>query len=187
VQAFSANLVNDFPIEDRLPTAPAPRTSAPLVVAHSHDSWIAFLANVVGEIRILAEGLAIYRRHGASLTSRRMFSMGEQISTSLTNHGERYQDLSEWYQLAAQVSKRLQEGADGEPRAAFLSAAEKARDEALFLRNRAAFWLEPKAANRLPLYLRMVVSGAYWRSENFSRLAVLKDTVGLFAGSRFKQ
>jgi hypothetical protein len=186
VQAFSANFVNDFPIDHRLPTAPAPRTSAPLVVTHAHDSWIAYLANVIGEIRILADDLALYRRHRGSLTSRRVFSMGEKIATSLTNHGERYRDLGQWYETAANVAEELQKFVDGQPRVALLRASKKARDEATFLLDRANFWLESKPNKRLPLYLRMVVTGAYWRSENSSRLAILKDTVGLFAGSQFR-
>jgi hypothetical protein len=187
VQTFSADLVRDFPLDHRLCTAPAPKTSAPLIVTHAHDSWIAYLANVVGEIRIIPETLAIYRRHSAALTSRYHHTLAQHFAVTFTNHGDRYRELGDWYRLAATVSDRLSSASDPAFQFLFRRATARALKEADFLHTRSRFWLESNFYGRAKALIRLIRTGAYLRSENFSKMAIFKDLLGLFVETRFRR
>ena len=83
---FRADLLSEFPCEERGPDPRVPTSRL------AHDVWICRIARIVGDVVILPECLALYRRHG--LTTTTFLSGGNEAVRESRKFVRRVQALS---------------------------------------------------------------------------------------------
>jgi glycosyltransferase involved in cell wall biosynthesis len=151
-QMFHRSLVRDFPIETR------PKTE--------HDTWVFWLANVVGSTAFVPDRLALYRRHQSNVSQ---FTHDPDLTTQLADAAKhesyeaasrRVNDFSKYLsaqtgRLTDSVRQRVETGAKVYARLA------------RHLEKRAVIWnpRHPFAA-RLGSWTRLAASGGYGATQS---------------------
>jgi glycosyltransferase involved in cell wall biosynthesis len=86
---FRRILVTEIPWQDR------PRDFTGPCKKQSHDLWVYFLASILGQVVFLSDVLALYRRHGSTVTATNVGSKIGRIDAVIRTGHSHYQLLAE--------------------------------------------------------------------------------------------
>jgi glycosyltransferase involved in cell wall biosynthesis len=134
----------------------------PCPIIFDHDQWIYFLSNIFGKTALIQESLALYRRHGSTVTSPKAHSMGDITARSLSVGNESYIKNAD---LAAHRASYLEQscaGLSGKHRMSALRAIEHYRKTAESYLVRARIYQKDASLKaRLASTMQLLARGEY--------------------------
>ncbi len=182
VHAPTMAMVYRREVVDAAPFATRPPSRYGLGRQMLNDEWILFLAGVLGSIRLLAEPLVLYRRHGANDSAGPLVAPRRHtLRPALENYrgaAEHTRACAEYLEAAA--------GADPATAARFAAGARHYRRVAENWAVRAALYQAAGRRDRVRALGRLLRAGAYSPRApgGFGRPALAKDALaGVALGS----
>jgi glycosyltransferase involved in cell wall biosynthesis len=176
-QVVRRRLLADVPTRPR-PTVPWNPWPEP------HDVWTAVLANATGSILFLGEPLALYRRHGATVTSSSAGPGGAgRLKALLANNGASYLARADYLRTIA-ADLRINSGAAPADLASKMTdAADRIARFAETIASRGALHEAARIAPAFAAYRRLLSHGAYRGGGDWplGAKALLKDAAAVLA------
>jgi glycosyltransferase involved in cell wall biosynthesis len=158
----------------------------------AHDSWICFLANVLGYTCYLPDRLALYRRHDQAFTgSYARQTLSQNLSAMaagvMRTGAQEYRDtswvLSQWGIL---LDGRASEASNEIARSRLRAGAELYRQISTRVGVRASLYETQSFVSRFSILLRLIAGGAYVGGPGviLGFRALIKDAASCFVGWR---
>jgi hypothetical protein len=176
-QMVRARLLTDIPVSPR-PTVPWHPWPEP------HDVWTAVLANATGSILFIGEPLALYRRHGSTVTD----SGGPpgavaRLKALVANNGASYRARSDYLRTIASALRTNSRGAPPELGTLMTDAADRIDGFADTNSSRFSLYDATRIGSAFAEFRRLVASGAYGDGGTWplGAKAMLKDAAASLA------
>ena len=154
----------------------------------THDKWTCMIANSLGDICVLAEPVALYRRHEGALTgSYTGKSIRERIDESKAVNAKHYRTLSEVAVYSGVYLERVSAEVTNQNWQSALARSAKNFNRFADIQNeRAALYESQDIAKRVACYMRIWRKGGYFgpRFRAMGMRSAGKDSVQLLCGSR---
>ncbi len=175
-QVFRAELVRQVPLWPRAEIPHDENREMPQVARYPHDSWVPLLANTLGTILVIKQPLALYRRHGGTITDIVHQPLLARAKSAAASHAGEYARLSGWYGETARVLDELAD-LNVAPNIAekLRSAARLFRQESADLGQRSALHAASTFPDRFRRLSALVRSGAYTRRWTMTPKSLVKD------------
>ena len=176
---FSSRIVRDFSWHDR-PDDMMSRDKRPL----GHDHWVLAIANLLGEVVLLAEDLTLHRRHTKNTTGKMEAGTKRMLREGVKTGGGTYQRQSEIALSYAEYIQGLARQAVGEDARAFHAGVAYYRDWANKLALRANLHSrQSRLAQRAKIFSELMRLEVYRKDRDnggFGKRAFLKDMLCTF-------
>lgn len=177
LQTCLADIIREINSTDR------PIMRAPDMM-YSHDQWTCMIANAIGDIVVLDEPVALYRRHPSALTGEhRVKNIKEYISNALSTSSTHYESQAKAAISAARYAKDMAESCKN---SAWQDRLSKAADDfekiAKIQTLRANIYAERNIFLRLKYVQKIFVAGGYFGSPMIalSAMSAVKDLAAAF-------
>ena len=174
-QVFRRELLKIIPSDER------PEGDLPFGAPISHDRWITFLANMLGEIACVQQPLVLYRQHGDNASGvqkavRRRDALLRLASPLPAGSNAGHARLC--LERAAMLERHVVQH-DGPWAEAARLACEHLRLYARHYQGREQLYVERSTARRLAGFARQIRSGAYGEpgGAGFGRNTMIKDAL----------
>lgn len=156
LQVFKAELIRELDIEAR------PEKYFPEKGLVTHDRWMCLVANAIGEMAVINEPVALYRRHAASLTgAHAQRDWGQKIDHALPVGAKHYGSRSLSATETAQYLRRLKSSFDDRTVDELEKSARSYERLADIYRNRALIYESRSIAKRLLCVSKIALRGGY--------------------------
>ena len=157
LQTFRADLLDEKALTMR------PKSYYPGHKKITHDKLVCLLANAIGDIVVLPEPVALYRRHAAAVTGDYSpQNLRQRVEKSLPVGGDHYLFLAEVADGTAKYLRQIAETSDRKKSAQLKMSADCFQEIASINACRAQLYLSATTTERFKWFVRVMQLGGYW-------------------------